>query len=225
MNKMSSKRPSLKFLVLTIVFSLLSTSASAALFLNFDGVVGDSQDSQHKDWINILTINWNIGVSRTTDVGGVSQPIFSDISWTQEQDSSFPSLFSHISNGTIMKSAGIDFTTPNDKGGRIYFRLDFEDVQLTNLSLSADGIAQPLISGAFAYDKVSVTYLPQDETGKELPPLSFEYDIATNSGDAANVANLFAQALTGPVASPVPVPAGVWLFAPAVFGLLARRRF
>ena len=229
MKRLPTSRPivGLSLLVCGIVISLISTSASAALFLNFDGINGDSQDAQHTDWINILTVNWNISVAKTIDDGSgktAPEPVFSDINWTQEQDSSFPSLFDNISNGTLIKSAEVDFTTPGGKGDRVYFQLEFEDVQLTNLSLSADGLAPPLISGAFSFGKVVVTYLPQDETGKELPPLSAVYDLVKNSGSAANVASLFAQGLSGPVASPVPLPAAILLFVPALIGLLTFRK-
>ena len=211
---------------LFISLTLASSSAFGALFLNFDGVEGDSQDAEHDKWIDILTVNWNISVN-VSPAGGAqkeaSKPVFSDITWTQEQDKSFPALFSRISEGTIIKSAEIDFTTSGDKGQRVFFELDFDDVILTSLSLSADANNLPAITGSFTYSKVEVTFIPQDNKGGNLSPISAEYDLATNAGSAADVASLFAQALNGPVVSNVPLPGGIWLLGSLLPYLYLRR--
>ena len=213
----SEKFSGIRFTVfgMFIILSLISSSAFGALFLNFDGVDGDSQDADHDKWIDILTVNWNISVS-VSPAGGsqkeVSKPVFSDITWTQVQDKSFPALFSRISDGTIIKSAEIDFTTSGGKGQRVFFELDFDDVILTSLSLSADANNLPAITGSFTYSKVEVTFIPQDDKGGELSPINASYDLASNKGSAADVASLFAQALNGPVVSNVPLPGGIWLF-------------
>lgn len=217
-------------LVLVCVLSaatVFCSSASAALFLDFDGVDGDSQDAGHLNWIDILTVNWGISVAAQVSSGGgqtTSKPIFSDLSWTQNQDRSFPSLFSNISSGKPIKSATVDFTTDSSTKSRVFFQLDFDNVILTSLNLSSDGSGLPFISGSFAYEKVQVTYTPQDQSGKELSPISASYDLVTAKGDAAAVAGLFAQGLSGPEVSAVPVPAGIWLLGPLLPLLMKRRK-
>jgi len=53
-------------LLLSILLLLISSAASAAAYIKFDGVDGESKDSEHKGWNDLESVTW------LTDAGGAS---------------------------------------------------------------------------------------------------------------------------------------------------------
>ena len=214
-------------LLVTLAVSGLG-QAHAALFLDFEGIDGDSQMEGQEGNIALESVDWGVSVAVAPVGSGqqreASNPSFQDLSWTQIQDSSFPSLFSVISTGKVIPKASVNFVTTQSAKAEVYFEMKFENVLLTNLHLSANSSSLPFVNGSFAYEMVELIYTPFDETGKTKSPIKASYNLTTAKGDLAAVTDLFAQGLSGPQFSPVPLPASVWLLATAVMTMFGVRR-
>jgi type VI secretion system secreted protein Hcp len=213
---------------------LLATSlpalAAQDYFLKIDGVAGESADKDHKGWINIDSFNW--GIQSTASVlngtgATVGKPVFSDFSWEQMLDSSALGLFQDISTGKHINNAVVDFTTSGEKSFT-YFKMTFENVYLTDVSLSGTSGSTPLIEGSFAYNKVTLDYWTQKPDGSRGTHTSAFYDLATATGSTAAVASVFALGLIGPLADAAPIPEpesyAMLLAGLGLVGLIARKR-
>ena len=201
--------------------------APAALFLSFDGVTGDSTFDGQEGAIVLESIDWGVSVTAldaSGKTGGFSEPKFDDLMWTQVQDSSFPTLFSRIAEGKLIKTANVAFVTTVTKQPEVYFEMKFQGVTLTQLNLSASSDDAPSVEGSFAYQQVELIYTPFDETGKMKTPVSAEFDLATNTGNTAALVDLFGRGLSGPEFAPVPVPAAVWMLVSGLLALTGYRR-
>ena len=205
---------------------LSSGAADAASFIKFDGIDGEAQDKDHKNWSDVLSVNWGVGYS-AAPVGGAraGKPEFRDLVWTQQIDKSVPPLFIAIADGEIIRKATVDFTTTFSDAGRVtYFQMVFDDVLLTQLQLGSSGDAIAEFSGAFAYSKVGMTYTEYDAAGKKKGTAFAEYDLMSGKGSAAALAGVFALGASGPgaVIPTVPEPA-TWVAMLGGLGLLGWR--
>jgi type VI secretion system secreted protein Hcp len=209
-----------------VVIGVLSSSAAdAASFIKFDGINGESQDKDHKDWSNVLSVDWGVSVAVVKGGGGVAgRPEFTDLSWTQTIDKSIPPLFSAITGGKIIRKATVDFTTTFGDGGRVtYFQMVFDDVLLTQLHLGSSRDANAELSGAFAYSKIGMTYTEYDAGGGKKGTAFAEYDLMGGRGSAAALAGVFALGASRPGAViPVPEPQ-TWVTMLGGLGLLGWR--
>ncbi len=85
-------------LIVALLATLLAVPAGAApvqLFMDIDGVEGESTDQMHERWIDISDIGW--AVTRGGDDTGATgsgrtraAAEFGDLMWSQTMDKSFP---------------------------------------------------------------------------------------------------------------------------------------
>jgi len=202
----------------------LPASAASDYFLKFDGINGSSVQKGHEKSIEFTSFDWGVSIAATKSGSGGGKPSFSDFYWTQNMDVSSTALFGAI--GTTIKNAVVDFTSPIGGQNQTYFRMSFDNVFLTDLSYSGSNGSVVGLAGSFAYDKVTLDYWAQDQTGKLVKSPSASYDLTTGKGSLAAVSALFAQGLAGPQVAAVPEPDSYLMFLAGlgVLGAVARRR-
>lgn len=215
-----------KIVLLVICFSfMLSSAASADLFLKFDGIEGGSTAIDHPKWIEIESCQWGVSNTQTTTGGGAGKPKFDDFSWTQEMDKSVTNLFADIASGKHIKDATVDFTAHISDKNVTYFQMYFKNVLLTSLNLKGTSNTIPNIFGTFAYNYIKMTYTEFDETGRKAGSQWADFDLKKNRGSVGSLALLFAQGVSGPtIVSSVPVPASLLLLGSGLVGLIGWRR-
>jgi len=77
------------------------------MFLNLDGVKGESQDKVHTKEIDVLAWSWGMANSGTAHVGGGAgsgKVSVQDLSFTKYVDSSSPNLMLNCCNGKHFKT-------------------------------------------------------------------------------------------------------------------------
>ena len=87
------------------------------IFLKLDGIKGESQDSKHKEEIDVMSYSFGASQSGTMSYGGgggAGKVQFQDLSFTHRVDKSSPILFLHCANGAHIKEA----TLTNRKAGK-----------------------------------------------------------------------------------------------------------
>jgi len=202
----------------------LPACAASDYFLKFDGINGGSLQKGHEKSIEFTSFNWGVSIAPTRPGGSGGKPSFSDFFWTQNMDVSSTALFGAL--GTNIKTAVVDFTSLIGGQNQTYFRMSFDNVFLTDLTYSGSNGNPVGLAGSFAYDKVTLDYWAQDQTGRLIKSPSASYDLTTGQGSLAAVSALFAQGLAGPqvVAVPEPNSYAMFLAGLGILGAVARRR-
>ncbi len=225
-------RVSTQVLLATMTFAMFgmsvgSAQAATVYFLQIDGISGASTNNRHRDWIDIDSFSWGIKNSGSVGSGGgssVGKAVFSPFSWTQQVNKSVPPMTVGVASGKHYLNATLD-VQQEGKTPFVFFRMSFDDVQLTALDIAGAGGVQG-VTAALNYSKITMTYWPQKADGGLGSPVIGGWDLKKNSaaaffGSPDVLQGLF---LAGPTPSAVPVPAAVWLLGSGLLGLIGVAR-
>ena len=155
--------------------------AQVDAFLKLEGIKGETDDTKHKDEIEVLSWSWGLTNEGTGHHGGGSgagKVQVQDIVISKRVDASTPVLIQfstlgkHIKTGTLVvrKAGGKPFE---------YWKIVLTDILVTSVNLGgSDG--SPILSEQLSlnFKTFKVTYVPQKETGGAGAPSEFGYDLA-----------------------------------------------
>jgi type VI secretion system secreted protein Hcp len=158
---------------------------AADYFLQITGVPGESKDSKHKDWIDVLA--WSFGESNpgtlgTGGGGGAGKVTMQDISFTTRMSKASPKLFLSCATGKHMNEAKL----VGVHGGAMqqeYLTWTFSDVLVSSYQTQGSGgddIVMDQVSLAFS--KVRVEYKLQKADGSLDKAISAGWDLKANKG-------------------------------------------
>ena len=154
------------------------------MFLKIEGIEGESQDSKHKNEIDLQSWSWGASQQATGHTGGGSgtgRASFQDISFTKFMDKSSPKLLQHLSNGKhigkaflVVRKAGED---PLE-----YLKMELTDIIVTSYQTSgAAGGGELLMENiTLNFSKYKFEYTLQDAKGKAAGSVPFSWDIKAN---------------------------------------------
>lgn len=154
------------------------------LFLKIDGIDGESTDSKHKDWIDVLAFGWgadNPQTGASTGGGaGSSRASFHDLVITKATDKSSPKLMTACASGQHLKQVLLEVCRAG-KGKQPFLQHTLTEVLVTSLRLNGDqGEARPLEEVRFTYAKIEWKYTRLDSTGKLVETVDAGWDIQQN---------------------------------------------
>lgn len=159
-----------------------------SIFMNYDGITGESSDSNHQGWMDIDELQW--GVTRRITAASSTQndresatAEISDLVVSRHMDSATPSLFieSCCGNG---KDVVIHLTkTGSGSGADVYMEYTLKNALISNYHVNATSqdSERPTESLTISFVDVEVKYTPYDEDGKAQAAIAVGYDTATNT--------------------------------------------
>ena len=153
------------------------------MFLKIDGIKGESQDSKHKDEIDVLAWSWGMNQSGTTHTGGgggAGKVAVQDLSVSKYMDKATPNLMMYCCNG---KHVGkIDLTVRKAGENPLeYMKIHMEDCLISSVSTGGSGGEDRLTENiSLNFARVKVEYTPQKPDGSGDAAISMGYDIAKN---------------------------------------------
>lgn len=127
------------------------------VYLQIDGIKGESADTTHKDWIEVKSVNWEVlqPKSATASTGGghtAERTEHKDITLTKLADLSTPLLLQNCSSGKTIPKAKLEFLRADGQGERIkYFEIELENVLIS-------GVAPSVQAGDILTEHVSIKY-------------------------------------------------------------------
>ena len=156
------------------------------VYLQIDGIKGESQDDKHKDWIECTTVAWGVSQPRsaTASTGGghtAERCEHQEIALTKLADLASPILLQTCSAGKTIPKAKLEFMRADGQGERIkYFEIELENVLIGGISPSvAEGsIIQEAVGLKFS--KIKWKYTQQKVTGGSGGNTSGGWDLAAN---------------------------------------------
>jgi type VI secretion system secreted protein Hcp len=167
------------------MFAGMTPNAFAAvdMFIKIGDIKGESQDSTHKDEIDVLAWSWGMSNSGTVvgGGGGAGKAHVQDFSFTKFVDLSTTDLMLDTLTGKHIPEAKLTVRKAGDKPLE-YLVITFKDVIVTSVSTGGSGGEDRLTENvSLNFAEVEVEYIPQKEDGTAGPSKKFTWNIAENT--------------------------------------------
>ena len=156
------------------------------VYLQIDGIKGESTDDKHKDWIECTSVNWGVRQPRsaTASTGGghtAERCEHKEVVFTKLADLASPILLQTCSAGKTIPKAKLEFMRADGQGERIkYFEIELENVLIGGIkpSVAEGSIIQEAVGLKFS--KIKWKYTQQKVTGGAGGNTSGGWDLAAN---------------------------------------------
>ena len=156
------------------------------VYLQIDGIKGESTDSAHKDWIECKSVQWEVlqPKSATASTGGghtAERCEHKDIVITKIADLATPLLLQNCSSGKTIDSAKFEFLRADGKGDRIkYFEIELVNLLISDVTPSVQEGDVLSESVSLKYSQVKWKYTQQKIGGGSGGNTSGGWDLSTN---------------------------------------------
>ena len=156
------------------------------VYLQIDGIKGESADDRHRDWIESKSVAWGVSQPKaaTASTGGghtAERCEHSEITITKLADLATPILLQTCSSGKTIPRARLEFMRADGQGERIkYFEIELENVLIGDVSPSV-GEGDILHENmGLKFSKVKWKYTQQKVSGGAGGNTSGGWDLASN---------------------------------------------
>jgi type VI secretion system secreted protein Hcp len=158
--------------------------AAADYFLKIDSIDGESQDSKHKNEIEISSFSWSghLGSSGSKSTGagsGMGKVTAGTLDFHTSLAKDTPKLFAALCGGTHLKTAVLTARKSGDGQGD-YSKWTLTEVTVSSLSIGGGAGSVPSISFSLSFSKFEWEYKAQDAKGNFSVASSAGYDFAKN---------------------------------------------
>lgn len=161
------------------------------IFLKLDGIDGESIKQGAQNYIEIFS--FSNGASNPSSVAfgtgsGAGKVDLSALSLQKQLDKSTPLLFENCCKGTHIKTGSmIVRESTGDTTTQTYYQYDMKEVFVDSISWGgAAGGGKPSESVSLSAKQLTITYWPQDATGKLGDKVPFGWDVSTNTVAASS---------------------------------------
>jgi type VI secretion system secreted protein Hcp len=136
-------------------------------YLQIDGLKGESTDSDHKDWIEILSFSHAISqpasaTGSSAGGGSVGRAKHDDFVVTKNVDLASPKLYEMCSSGKHIKKVVIELMRASGDSRVKYMVVEMDQVAISTVHLNtAESEDLPFESVSFSYGVIKWTYTQQ----------------------------------------------------------------
>jgi len=156
------------------------------VYLQIDGIKGESSDDRHKGWIECKSVSWGVEQTRsaTSSTGGghtAERCEHRDIVITKLADLASPILLQTCAAGRTIPKARLEFMRADAQGERIkYFEIELDNVLIGAVAPSVDEGDILMEQVGFKFSKVRWKYTQQRIAGGAGGNTSGGWDLAAN---------------------------------------------
>jgi type VI secretion system secreted protein Hcp len=156
------------------------------VYLQIDGIKGESMDDKHKDWIECTSVNWGVLQPRsaTASTGGghtAERCEHKEVVFTKLADLASPILMQTCSAGKTIPKAKLEFMRADGQGERIkYFEIELENVLIGAITPAVHEGSIIKEEVGLKFSKIKWKYTQQKVTGGAGGNTSGGWDLATN---------------------------------------------
>lgn len=152
-------------------------------FIKIAGVDGESKDSKHGGWIDVLTFNY--GVSQSSSMftgggGGVGKANFDVLAFTHYVDKATPNLMQYCASGKHVGTVEVSCCKVGD-GSHEYMRITLTDCIITHAGPSGStDDARVKESVGISYSRIKVEVKEQNANGSMGAAVTGSWDVKQN---------------------------------------------
>jgi len=157
--------------------------AKADMFLRLEcnaWIRGEADVPGHLEEIEIQQWGWGMIGSSTVGVAASKKAAFSEISFCKGTDRSTPLLMQAMSNHADVNVATLTICKAGSSPPLKYLTIKVERGRINSLSIGNPVPGTPEIVERFSivFEKITVTYAPQDEAGQGRAELEWEGEVS-----------------------------------------------
>ena len=153
------------------------------IFLKINGIEGESQDSDHKNEIEVLAFNWKAFQESTMHAGsggGAGKATVEDLEFEHYVDRSSPNLMKYCLTGKHVQEAKLTVRKAGDKPLE-YIVVTLTNVLVSSLSTGGSGGEDRLTENvSLNFAKFKVEYTTQAKEGGKGTTSTASYNVAEN---------------------------------------------
>ena len=158
-------------------------SSKQDIYIKLDGIDGESQDSKHKGWIDVLNFSYGVSQSSSSFTGGgsgVGKANFDTLSFSHYVDKSSPNLFMYCAGGNHIPKVELSCCKVGD-GSQEYMKVTMNDVIVTGVSLSGGNAeTQVTESISLSYAKIKTEVKEQKADGSMGAAVTGTWNVKEN---------------------------------------------
>ena len=153
------------------------------MFLKIEGVSGESKDTNHKDWTDLVSFDWGADQSGSMSSGGgggAGKVNFNDLTVVCAIDKAAPTILKNCAVGQHISK--VEVSVCKAGGTQIeYSRTTLEDVLVTSVKFIGAQDSDVLkIRYAFQAAKVKTQYWEQSDKGSKGAEVQMAFNIKEN---------------------------------------------
>jgi len=153
---------------------------AVAIFLQLEGIKGESKDAKHPNEIDVLSYSWGMTQAGTAHMGGgagAGKVNVQDLNFTHYIDKSSPILMLHCCNGKHIKKAKLTVRKAGEKPLE-YMTIELEDILVSHVSTGGSHGEDRLTENvSLNFAKVKTEYQEQLANGSGGPKTEMKWDI------------------------------------------------
>jgi type VI secretion system secreted protein Hcp len=156
------------------------------VYLQIDGIKGESMDDRHKDWIECKSVGWGViqPKSATSSTGGghtAERCEYTELAINKLADLSSPVLLQTCSSGKTIPKAKLEFMRADGQGERVkYFEIELENVLIGSVQSAVSEGDFMSENVGLKFSKVKFKYTQQKIGGGAGGNTSGGWDLASN---------------------------------------------
>lgn len=157
--------------------------AQSDAFIKIGDLKGESQDSKHKDWIDVLSWNWgmaNAGSGQRGGGSGTGKGDVQDFHFTKTVDTSSTYLAQRLMRGDHFATATFELRKAGGESTPLtYYKVEFETVFISGMSFGGSGEGGAFSESiTFNFKKFKATYTAQTQQGTAGTTSTLGWDVA-----------------------------------------------
>lgn len=154
---------------------------SMDLYLQLDGIRGDSVSRGHERWIELDSVAWGVthaaGASSSGVGAATGRASFAPLQATGAMGSATPPLFLACASGTRIQEAVLEAVSVGAEPG-VLARWELENVRVSALTIAGATSAEAMSDAlSLAYGRVTYTTFPTDRRGQPGAGVTATWDI------------------------------------------------
>lgn len=155
------------------------------VYLQIEGIKGESNDDKHKDWIELVGVNWGVvqPASSTLSTSGghtIGRAEFNPVSCAKLVDLSSPKLMELVAMGKTIPKARLSFVRADGSGSIRYYELELVNVLVSSNGKSFAGGGLLHENFELRYTSIKERYTQQKIAGGTGGNTASGWDLATN---------------------------------------------
>ena len=154
-----------------------------AAYIKFDGVDGEAQDKDHKNWSDLASFGQSLhqpGSGATGPTRRRGDVILDDLTCSKELDKSSPKIAEAVCKGKVYPKVEIHLTASTTDAGRTtYYAYELKNVLVTSYNISGSGQSEdvPMEDFSLNFEEIKVTYTETDSKGKSKGNVEYSWKV------------------------------------------------